>query len=130
MPKTFFERFIVIEADFMFDGAGTPKLIRLKCKDVMVGEEQLPHYGSIMGRPLTQAIEVQLIHQLFLLLLYRTFVLEVLPHLQLVLMAPLLEVPTLLIQHALCMHTLLEKDGTVSHVSHHYQILKNAYYQP
>ena len=37
--KCSLERFIIIQVDFMFNGTGTFKLIRLECKDVMVGEE-------------------------------------------------------------------------------------------
>ena len=35
----FFEGFIIIEADLMFDGTGTPKFIRFECKGVMIREE-------------------------------------------------------------------------------------------
>ena len=56
MPKMFLERLIIVDANFVFDGTGTPKLTRLEHEDVVIGEEQLPHHGSIMGRPLTQAI--------------------------------------------------------------------------
>ena len=39
MPETFLERFVIIEVDLMFDGAGTPKLIRFERKGVMIREE-------------------------------------------------------------------------------------------
>ena len=35
----FLEGLIIIEADLMFDGTGTPKLIRFEHKGVMIGEE-------------------------------------------------------------------------------------------
>ena len=39
MPESFFEGFVIIEADLMFNGAGTPKLIGFEHKGVMIREE-------------------------------------------------------------------------------------------
>ena len=39
-PKMFFERlFVIVDVNLVFDGTGTSQLIRLKHKDVMIGEE-------------------------------------------------------------------------------------------
>ena len=57
------EWFVIVEVNLVFDGTGAPKLIRFECKGIMIREQEFPHYSSITGRPLTQAIEIQFLNQ-------------------------------------------------------------------
>ena len=115
-----FEGFIIIDAYLMLDGTGASQLIGLEHKDVMIRKEQLPHGSSITGGPLTQAVKVQLIHHLLLLLLDRQSFSQHICTLNSLFFRWQLHWRYQHSLHHMCyVHTLLEKDGTVSHVLHH-----------
>ena len=96
-PKTFFDGFVITDANLVFNGTDTSQLIRLKRKDVMIGYRS-GHQDSAYPSSFPVAPG-------------QTIILKVPPCLWyfLLVMAPLLEAPTLLIPYVPCTHPFWER---------------------